>query len=201
MKLFYMPGACSLATHILLFETGDKFEIEKVGRDKRTESGADFLALNPKGYVPALQLDDGEIVTENIAIHSYLADTHPDARLLPPNGTRDRLRALEQMVFISTEIHKSYGPLFSPAFPEDAKKGQHDKLAKSYTLIEKQLADDRPFILGRTFSTADAYLYTISRWATPLKMDLSKFPKLQAYLARIAERSSVKQALAAEGLS
>ena len=119
MKLYYMPGACSLATHILLREAGEKFELEKVGRDKKTEKGSDFLLLNLKGYVPALQLEDGEIVTENVVIHQFIADKHHGHHLLPKHGTRERLRADELMGYITTEIHKGYSPLFSPTTPEE----------------------------------------------------------------------------------
>jgi glutathione S-transferase len=201
MKLYYMPGACSLATHILLAETGAKYELERVGRDKKTEHGADFLALNPKGYVPALQLDDGEIVTENVAIHSFIADSHPGSHLLPANGTRERLRANELMVFISTEIHKGYSPLFSPTLPDEVKAGYRDKLATRYALIEKQLADGRTWLTGETYTTADAYLFTVSNWAKPLNVDLSKFTGVQAWLGRVAARPAVQTALKAEGLA
>src|ERR1700761_4101485 len=134
MKLYYMPGACSLATHILLREAGEKFELEKVGRDKKTEKGSDFLLLNLKGYVPALQLEDGEIVTENVVIHQFIADKHHGHHLLPKHGTRERLRADELMGYITTEIHKGYSPLFSPTTPEEVKKATKDKLATRYKL-------------------------------------------------------------------
>lgn len=200
MKLYYMPGACSLATHILLREAGEKFELERVGRDKKTEHGADFLALNSKGYVPALQLDDGEIVTENVAIHTFIADSHPAAHLLPANGTRERMRANEMMVFISTEIHKGYSPLFSPTLPEEMKAGYRDRVIQRYGLIERQLADGRNYLLGETYSTADAYLFTVSTWAKMLNVDLSGLPNVQALLARVAARPAVQAAMKAEGL-
>ena len=200
MKLYYMPGACSLATHILLREIGEPFEIEKVGRDKKTEHGEDFIAVNPKGYVPALKLDDGEVVSENIAIHSWLADTHPQSHLLPDNGTRERLRANELMVYISTEIHKGFGPLFNPALPDEVKAGFRDKVTTRYGLIEQMLGDGRTYLLGNTFTTPDAYLFTVSNWAKATNVDLSGFANLQAYLARVAARPAVSAALVAEGL-
>ncbi|MEP7209938.1 MAG: glutathione transferase GstA [Alphaproteobacteria bacterium] len=200
MKLYYMPGACSLASHILLREAGEKFELEKVGRDKKTERGSDFLLLNPKGYVPALQLEDGEIVTENVVIHQFIADKHPGHHLLPKHGTRERLRADELMGYITTEIHKTYSPLFSPTTPEETKKAAHDKLATRYQLIEEQLSDGRTYLLGEHFTTPDAYLFTVSNWAKNTGVDLSKFPKLQALMQRIAERPAVKAAMEAEGL-
>jgi len=126
MKLYYMPGACSLASHILLAETGATYELERVGRDKKTENGGDFLSINPKGYVPALKLDDGEIITEGVAIQSFIADSHPASHLLPKPGTRERLRADELMIFIATEIHKGFSPLFSPTLPEELKQGYRD---------------------------------------------------------------------------
>jgi glutathione S-transferase len=200
MKLYYMPGACSLATHILLAEVGAKYGLERVGRDKTTEHGEDFMAVNPKGYVPALRLDDGEIVTENVAIHSFIADSHPDSHLLPANGTRERLRANELIVFISTEIHKGYSPLFSPTLPDEAKAGYREKLATRYALIEKQLGDGRTWLTGETYTTADAYLFTVSTWAKPLNVDLSTFTRVQAWLGRVAARPAVKTAMTAEGL-
>jgi glutathione S-transferase len=200
MKLYYMPGACSLATHILLREADEKFELEKVGRDKKTERGSDFLLINPKGYVPALQLDDGEIVTENVAIHPYIADKHPGRHLLPKHGTRERLRADELMGYVSTEIHKTYSPLFSPATPDDMKTAIRDKLATRYKLIEEQLSDGREYLLGEHFTTPDAYLFTVSNWAKGTGVDLSKFPNVVALMKRIGERPAVKAAMEAEGL-
>jgi glutathione S-transferase len=200
MKLYYMPGACSLATHILLREAGETVELEKVGRDKKTESGADFLAINPKGYVPALQLPDGDIITENVVLHGYVADTYPAAKLAPAHGTKARLKQDELGVFISTEIHKGYGALFNPAITDDARKATIDKLATRYTLIEKLLSDGRTYLTGDTFTTVDAYLFTVTSWSNMLKIDLSAFPKLMAYQARVAARPAVQAALVAEGL-
>lgn len=201
MKLYYMPGACSLATHILLREAGATVELDKVGRDKKTESGADFMTLNPKGYVPALQLPDGDILTENIVLHGYIADTYPAAKLAPAHGTKARLKQDELAVYISTEIHKTFGGLFNPAITPEARKTTIDKLATRYTLIEKLLSDGRTHVTGDTFTTVDAYLFTVTNWANMLKVDLSAFPKLMAYQGRVAARPAVQASLVAEGLA
>ena len=200
MKLYYMPGACSLATHILLRETGAKFDIERVGRDKKTETGADFMAINPKGYVPALQLDDGEIVTENVVLHGYVADSKPDAKLAPAHGTRARLKQDELAVYISTEIHKGYSPLFNPAITEEGRKAAIERLTSRYNLIEQHLSDGRPYLTGDNFATVDAYLFTVTNWSTPLKIDLSAFPNVMAFQKRVAGRKAVQEAMIAEGL-
>ena len=200
MKLYYMPGACSLATHILLRETGAKFDIERVGRDKKTETGADFMAINPKGYVPALQLDDGEIVTENVVLHGYVADSKPDAKLAPAHGTRARLKQDELAVYISPEIHKGYSPLFNPAITEEGRKAAIERLTSRYNLIEQHLSDGRPYLTGDNFATVDAYLFTVTNWSTPLKIDLSAFPNVMAFQKRVAGRKAVQEAMIAEGL-
>ncbi|MEQ1782441.1 MAG: glutathione transferase GstA [Hyphomonadaceae bacterium] len=200
MKLYYMPGACSLATHILLREAGETVELDKVGRDKKTESGADFMAINPKGYVPALQLPDGDILTENTVLHGYVADTHPASKLAPAHGTKERLKQDELAVYISTEIHKSYGPMFMPGVTDDVRKAAIDKLTTRYGLIEKLLSDGRTYLTGDTFTTVDAYLFTVTNWSNILKVDLSAFPKLVAYQGRVAARPAVQAALVAEGL-
>ena len=200
MKLYYMPGACSLATHILLREAGLPVELERVGRDKKTEHGENFLEVTPKGYVPALRMEDGEILTENAVVQNYIADLRPASKLAPPHGTKARLRQDELAIFISTEIHKTYSPLFNPATPDDAKKIGKDKLAIRYAMIEEILSDGRPYLTGENFATVDAYLFTVTRWAGPLNVDLLKFPNVLAYQARVAERQAVKASLEAEGL-
>jgi glutathione S-transferase len=200
MKLYYMPGACSLATHILLRETGAKFDLERVGRDKKTEKGADFMAINPKGYVPALELDDGDVITENVVLHGYVADSKPDAKLAPAHGTRARLKQDELAVFISTEIHKGYSPLFNPAITDEGRKAAIDRLTSRYTLIEKLLSDGRAYLTGDTFATVDAYLFTVTNWSNTLKVDLSAFPNVMAFQKRVAARSAVQDAMVAEGL-
>jgi glutathione S-transferase len=200
MKLYYMPAACSLATHILLRESGQTVELERVGRDKKTQTGDNFLEINPKGYVPALQMEDGDILTENVVVHGYIADLKPGSKLAPPHGTKERLRQDELAVFISTEIHKTYSPLFSPATPDEVKQGQRDKLKVRYGLIEKLLSDGRPYLTGQNFATVDAYLFTVTRWAPGTGVDLSAFPKLIEFQERVAARPAVHAALEAEGL-
>jgi glutathione S-transferase len=200
MKLYYMPGACSLATHILLREAGIPFDLERVGRDKKTETGADYLTINPKGYVPALQLDDGDIVTENVVLHGHVADQKPETKLAPAHGTKARLKQDELAVFISTEIHKGYSPLFNPAITDEARKGVVDKLQARYALIEKLLSDGRTFLTGDNFATVDAYLFTVTNWAGTTKVDLSGFPNVLAFQKRVAARPAVQASLVAEGL-
>jgi len=201
MKLYYAPGACSLATHILLREAALPFELEKVDiKKKTTEHGEDWMALNPKGYVPALRLDDGDVVTENVVLHGYVADQKPETKLAPAHGTKARLKQDELAVYISTEIHKSYGPLFNPAITDDARKAAIDKLMSRYKLIEQRLSDGRTYLTGDNFATVDAYLFTVTNWAGSLKVDLSSLPNLQAYQKRVAARPAVQASLVAEGL-
>lgn len=200
MKLYYMPGACSLATHILLREAGLPVELERVGRDKKTENGEDFLSVNPKGYVPALRMEDGDILTENVVVHGYIADLKPDAKLAPAHGTKARVKQDELAVYVSTEIHKSFGALFNPAITDDARKATIDRLMTRYKLIEQMLADGRTYITGSQFSTVDAYLFTVTNWANMLKVDLSSLPNLMAYQGRVAARPAVQASLVAEGL-
>lgn len=201
MKLYYSPGACSLATHILLREAGLPFELEKVDiRSRTTEHGEDWMGLNPKGYVPALRLDDGEVVTENVVLHGYIADLAQGADLAPPHGARARLRQDELAVYISTEIHKNYSPLFNPATTPDAARTTHDRLKQRYGLIETLLADGRSYLTGETFRTVDAYLFTVTNWSGPTRLDLSGFAHVMALQARIAARPAVQAAMRAEGL-
>ena len=200
MKLYYMPGACSLASHILLREAGIPVELERVGRDKKTEHGEDFLSVNPKGYVPALRMEDGDILTENVVVQGYIADLKPGAKLAPAHGTKARVKQDELAVYISTELHKSLGALFNPAITDDARKATIDKAYTRYKLIEEMLSDGRTYLTGDQFATVDAYLYTVTNWAAPLKVDLSAFPKLLAYQARVSARPAVQASLVAEGL-
>lgn len=201
MKLYYAPGACSLATHILMREAGLPVELEKVDiRNKSTEHGEDWMSLNPKGYVPALRMDDGEVLTENLVIHGYIADLKPETKLAPAHGTKARLRQDELAVYVSTEIHKTYGAMFNPAITDDARKGAVDRLSMRYKLIEQLLSDGRTYLTGEQFSTVDAYLFTVTNWANMLKIDLSAFPKLLAYQQRVASRPAVQASLVAEGL-
>ncbi|QDE85652.1 glutathione transferase GstA [Myxococcus xanthus] len=201
MKLFYSPGACSLSPHIILREGGFAFTTEKVDiRAKKTAAGEDFLAINPKGYVPALQLDDGSLLTEGPAIVQFLADQVPDKKLAPANGTLERYRLQEMLNFISTEIHKGFSPLFNPAFPDEGKRLTRERLAQRLGVLEAVVAK-QAFLLGDQFTVADAYLFTTLNWAGHTKVDLEPFPALRAYHARVADRPSVQEALKAEGLA
>lgn len=201
MKLFYSAGACSLSPHIILREGGFSFTTEKVDiRAKKTAAGEDFLAINPKGYVPALQLDDGSLLTEGPAIVQFLADQVPDKKLAPANGTLERYRLQEMLNFISTEIHKGFSPLFNPAFPDEGKRLTRERLAQRLGVLEAVVAK-QAYLLGDQFTVADAYLFTTLNWAGHTKLDLEPFPALRAYHARVADRPSVQEALKAEGLA
>ena len=201
MKLYYSPGACSLAPHILLREAGEAVTLEKVDlREKRTETGRDFLAVNPKGYVPAIELDDGTVLTEGIVIQQYIADRAPGADLAPPRGTTERLRLEELLAYISTELHKTYTQLFAATTPEEAKPAFREKLGKHYDLIEAMLADGRPYVTGERFTIADAYLYVMITWNRGTGIDTDRWPRLSAYAARIQARPAVQAARQAEGL-
>ncbi len=201
MKLYYSPGACSLAPHIVAREAGIALQLEKVDlKSKKTAGGADFAALNPKGYVPALQLDDGEVLTEGPAITQFLADQKPATGLAPPAGTLARYRLQEMLTYIGTEIHKSYSPLFNPATTPAVREDRTAYLKRRYALIEARLAR-HPFLVGETFTVADAYLFTVTNWAGVLKLDLSEFPNLLAFQKRVAARPAVQAALKEEGLN
>jgi glutathione S-transferase len=200
MKLYYYPGACSLSPHIVAREAGVTLELEKVDlKSKRTESGADFLEINPKGSVPALLLDNGELLTEGPAIAQYLADLNPESGLAPANGTLARYRLQEWLGFISSELHKGYSPLFNPATPDAVRSERKAALGKHYSLLEQRLAK-QPWLLGEEFSAADAYLFTVTNWAGHVDVDLSPFSAIAAFQQRVAQRPQVQAALHAEGL-
>lgn len=199
MKLYYSPGACSLSPHIVLREAGLDFEMERVDlKSKKTEHGNDYLEINPKGYVPALRLDDGELLTEGPAIVQYLADRVPARKLAPAAGTMERVRLQEWLNFISTELHKSHSPLFNPAAPEEWKTWMRDLIGRRLALVAKQL-EGRDYLLG-DFSVADAYLFTVLSWGRFVNVDTSAWPVIGAYQARMAARPAVQAALKAEGL-
>jgi glutathione S-transferase len=200
MKLYFSPGACSLAPHIILCEIGGHFDLEEVDlASKKTVDGKDFYAINPKGYVPVLELDDHEILTEGPAIMQYLADRAPDRKLVPPPGSMARYRLAEAMNFISAEIHKSFTPLFSKTTPDETRTAFLDILSKRVAIIAAQL-EKTPYITGDGFSIADAYLFTVLSWSRYVAFDLAPWPAVGAYLARLAERPAIHAALAAEGL-
>lgn len=197
MKLFYAPGACSLADHIALIETGLPFDLEKVDlKTKRTETGADYMAINPKGYVPALQLDNGEILTENIAVLSYVADR--GGKLMPAEGM-PHWRVLETAAFISTELHKTFKPFFLPDADNSLRDEAKSALEKRFALLERQLAD-RTFIVGEDMTIADCYLFVMLMWAKE-KVGMSLPSRLDAYHERLKQHPTVRKALTEEGLN
>jgi glutathione S-transferase len=200
MKLYYAPGACSLSPHIVATEAGIVVELEKVDlASHKTESGQDFIAINPKGYVPTLRLDDGSILTEGPAIVQYLADQKPATGLAPAAGTIDRYRLQEWLTFIGTELHKAFGTLFNKASGDDAKQTAKVNIAKRLSYLNDQLAS-RQFLLGSNFTVADAYAFTIVNWTNFVGIDLKPYPNVQAYMARIGARPKVHETLKAEGL-
>lgn len=200
MKLYYSTGACSLSPHIVLREAGFPFELEKVNlASKKTASGEDYLAVNPKGYVPALRLDSGDVLTEGPAIVQYLADKAPEKQLAPAAGSMERYRLIEWLNFISTEVHKTFSPMFKPDTPEETKQASRDTLSARLEIVEKQL-QGRDYLTGNQFSIADAYLFTVLCWARPMKFDLGRWPSVQAYMQRVAARPAVHEAMKAEGL-
>lgn len=200
MKLYYAPGACSMAAHIALNEAGETFAIEKVDLAAgKTENGADFRRINPKGYVPTLELDNGEILTEGPAILQYIADRNPDSRLAPKAGSFERVRLQEHLNFISTEIHKSFGPLFNKSASDELKALARERAALRLSHADQLLSDGRRYLLGEDFTVADAYLFTVARWTIPTGVGLDRLPNLQAYVKRVSERPAVQKTLAAEG--
>lgn len=201
MKLYYTPGACSLSPHIVAHELGIALQLHKVDlKTKQIENGADYLTINPKGYVPLLTLDNGELLSEGPAIVQYLADLKPESGLAPPNGTLARYRLQEILTYINSEIHKSYSPLFNPSTTPEVRAEREEYLRKRYALIEKKLGE-QPYLIGSSFSVADAYLFTVTNWSNFVKLDLSGFPNVLAFQKRVAERPAVQAALRAEGLA
>jgi glutathione S-transferase len=200
MKLYLSPGACSLSPHIVLREAGLPFTAVKVNtKTKRIEDGGDFLAINAKGYVPALQLDDGQVLTEGPAIVQYLADQAPASGLAPANGTLERYRLQEWLNFITSEIHKQFSQLFDPAASDELKQRQRDRLAGRFDWLNRQLAG-KDYLMGKQFTVADAYLFTTVNWCQWTGIDLARWPVLSDYVKRVAARPKVQEALRAEGL-
>jgi glutathione S-transferase len=201
MKLYYSPGACSLSPHIVLNEAGLPYTAEKVDlKSKKTESGADFITVNSKGAVPALVLDGGGVLTEGAAIVQYLADQKPESGLAPRAGTLERYRLMEILNYIATEVHKSFGPLFNPMASAELKAGAIANLEGKFNWLSGFLGDKK-FLMGDGFTVADAYLFTVLSWTGHVKMDLSRWPSLAAYVARVAARPKVQATLKAEGLA
>jgi glutathione S-transferase len=200
MKLYYAPGACSLAAHIVAREAGIPLGLDKVDlAGQTTQGGQNYRSVNPKGYVPAVALDDGSVLTEVAAIIQYLADQGSGSGLAPANGTMARYRLIEWITFISSEIHKGFGPLWNPSTPDAVKAATKEKLATRFAYLDKILAA-QPFLTGDTFTIADAYLFTVVNWTNYHHVDLSLFPHLQAFQNRVASRPKVQEALEAEGL-
>jgi glutathione S-transferase len=199
MKLYYSTAACSLAPHIALSESGLPYKTARVDLKKHTlADGTDYYAINPKGYVPLLEQDDGTRLSEVAVILQYIADRKPGT-LAPVFGTMERYRMMEWLNFIATELHKQFGPLWDPATPDTFRESQKAKLATRFELVAKTLAA-QPYLMGESFTVADAYLFTVLNWAPMLKVDLAPFPALLQFQARVAARPAVHAALVAEGL-
>jgi glutathione S-transferase len=201
MKLYYAPGACSLSPHIALREAELSFELVKTDtKTKKLDGGAEYWSINPKGYVPCLELDSGERLTEGPVIVQYIADQVPAKKLAPEAGTLPRYRLQEWLNYITSELHKGYSPLFAPTTPDDYKPVARDRLALRYELIEATL-EKQPYLLPSGFSVADPYLFVVTNWAPRVQLNLDRFKALRAFQGRMRERPSVQAALKAEGLS
>ncbi len=199
MKLYYSPGACSLSPHIALLEAGLPYDLVKVDvRAKKLENGDDYLTVNPKGQVPALQLDSGELVTEGPVIVQMIADKAGNG-LAPARDSAERYKLLEWLNFVGTELHKNFSPLFQPVIPDDVKTFFRDRLMAKFKYLDGALAG-RDHLMGKQFTVADGYLFTMLSWADRMKLDLSAMPNLLAYKARVAARPKVQEALSKEGL-
>lgn len=200
MKLYYSPGACSMAVHIALAEAGLSYDLERVDLgQKKTERGQDYTSVNPKGYVPALAVDGGQVLTEVSNLVQYVADQAPNASLAPKPGTLERYRLMEWLGFISTELHKGFAPLFKPNTPDDYKPIVRENLAKRFDWLNDQLAG-RDYLMGSGFTAADAYAFTILNWTNFHKIDLGRWPNLKAYVERVGARPGVQRAMREEGL-
>jgi glutathione S-transferase len=200
MKLYYSPGACSLSPHIALLEAGLPYDLIKVDlRAKKLENGDDYLKVNPKGQVPALALDSGELITEGPVIVQMIADQATSKNLVPAHGSSERYKLLEWLNFITAELHKNFGPMFSPVLADEAKAFFKDRVMAKFRYIDSQMAG-RDYLMGSQFTVADGYLFTMLSWADRMKFDLSAMPNLTAYKARVAARPKVQEALTREGL-
>jgi glutathione S-transferase len=197
MKLYFTTGACSMASNIALHEAGIQFELSKVDRRTKRADGVDFVTINPKGYVPALRLDDGQVLTENVAVLQYIGDLNPAAKLAPPAGTMERYRLQEWLSFINSELHKSFSPLFNSEATEDTKTYARSYLAKRLAYLESALGDKK-YLMGDQFNVADAYLFTVLGWGVHVGVDIG--PKLKSYVDRVRARPHVIEAMTAEGL-
>lgn len=200
MKLYYSPGACSLASHIAMREAGLAFEpVAAPTKTHKLPDGSDYYKVNPLGYVPLLELDDGTRLREGPVILQYVADQVPQKNLAPANGTLPRYRLQEWLTFISTELHRSFSPLFNPAMPEEGKKIYRDRIIGRLRWLDGELAG-RDYLMGDTFSVADAYLFTVVRWTKPMAIDLTPYANVLAHHDRVGARPAVQETLKAEGL-
>lgn len=200
MKLYYSPGACSLSPHIVLRETATPFDLVMAStKTHKLADGTDYYTINPKGYVPLLELDDGQRLSEGPAIVQYIGDKAAASGVMPAAGTMARYRQIEWLNFISTELHKSYSPLFNPAMPEEGKAVYRERLKGRYKYLNEQL-EGKSYLMGESFTAADAYLFTVTNWAKHVGVDIAGFANLQAFMARMGARPAQQAALKAEGL-
>jgi glutathione S-transferase len=200
MKLYFSPGACSLSPHIALHEAGLAFEpILTSTKTKKLADGSDYYLINPKGNVPLLELDNGMRLSEGPAIVQYIADLAPASKLAPAAGTMERYRLMEWLNFITSELHKGFAPLFNPKTPDAYKVTAKENLGKQFTYVENQLSE-KPYLMGETFTVADAYLFTVSSWGKHVGIDIAQWPKLTAFMQRVSVRPAVQKAMQAEGL-
>lgn len=197
MKLYYSPGSCSLAPHIIVNELGIKCEFERVNLKEGTYSGGDFKSINSQGSVPVLEMEEGGILSEVSVIMQYLCSLKPDHKILPKSGTLEYFRVLEWLNFIATELHKGFAPLWYPSTPDNYKMVALENLKKKFDHVVTKL-ENRPYLMGHDFSAPDAYLYTVLRWTRPLRIDLTLYPTLSAYLTRLTERPAIQKSLETE---
>ncbi len=201
MKLFYKPGACSLASHIVLHEVGATFSVEEVDTDAGlTKAGNDYKKINPKGYVPALALESGDVLTEGASILQYIADQYSSSGLSPKPLSLSRSRLHEYLNYVSSELHKAFGPFFSDSATDDDKKQAGSNVESKFNYINDLLSDGRHYLLGENFSVADAYLFVVSNWSNFVGIELNQWPYLNAFVDRVAQRPATKAAMKAEGL-
>jgi glutathione S-transferase len=200
MKLYSQPGSCSMASNIALHEAGIPFELHKVDKRTKRVDGVEFIEINPKGYVPALQLDDGQVLTENVAVLQYIADRAPESKLAPPAGTMERYRLQEWLSYINSEVHKSYTPLFSAEVSEDTKTYARNNVTKRLAYLETALGS-KQYLMGDQFTVADAYLFVVLGWSAHVGLDIGQWPNLKSYVERIRARPHVVEAMTAEGLT
>ena len=200
MKLYFAPGACSLSPHIVLREAGAKLDLEQVNNaEKKTKSGKDYWTINAKGQVPVLEFDSGERLTEGPVIVQYIADKNPAAGLAPAAGSMERYRVQEWLNFTTSELHKTFGPIFRPTTPDAFKALSKENLGKRFDWLDKQLAG-KQYLTGDKFTIADAYMFTVLRWSGRIDIDLAKWPNVKGYVDRVAARPKVQEAMKAEGL-